>query len=146
MFQPGNQVVIEVPGQPDAFVFGTVLRVEGDRLVASDGRTYPTEGGEDLGNVHPRHTLHPADHETAAKVVTTLLRQRVLGLVAEASARGQYIAAWHITERIGLVVDSGMLDGVMVEEAIRRLIIDGLIEEVPGLGQRYQLPRATVEK
>ncbi|NTU85194.1 MAG: hypothetical protein HGA45_38535 [Chloroflexales bacterium] len=109
MFQPNNQVVIEVPGQPDAWVFGKVLRVEGDRLVASDGRTYPAEGGEDTGNVHPRHTLHPADHETSAKVVSTLLRQRVLGLVAEAAAHCQYIAAWHITDRIGLVVDSGML-------------------------------------
>ena len=140
---PGTEVVIEIPrpGTKAAdYVIGVVLRAEGaGHVVVSDGRTYPAQGGEDTGNRHPRHMLHPASATTRTLVLHTALAQRIVGLVAEASA---YTAEWNIVARIGTIPGADGRETEMITTAVSDLVRRGLIEEVPDLGCRYRLPRA----
>jgi hypothetical protein len=142
----GDEVFIEIPSAPAAFVPGAVLRVEGDHLVASDARTYPLAGGEDVGNRHPRHILHLADPITSGKALRSALRQRVLGLVAEATLTSSYIPSWEIVDRIGKIAGAVTDESHLIEDVLRQLVGEKLLEEVPDLGHRYRLPSPPIEK
>ena len=139
---PGTEVVIAIPrpGHRADYVIGVVLRAEGaGHVVVSDGRTYPAQGGEDTGNRHPRHILHPVSPTTRTLVLHTTLVQRIMGLIAEASA---YTAEWNIVARIGTIPGADGRETELIATARSDLVRRGLIEEVPDLGCRYRLPRA----
>ena len=138
---PDTEVVIAIPrpGHRADYVIGVVLRAEGaGHVVVSDGRTYPANGGEDTGNRHPRHMLHPASATTRTLGLHTALAQRIVGLVAEASG---YVAEWDIVARIGTIPGADGRETELITTARSDLVRRGLIEEVPDLGCRYRLPR-----
>ena len=135
---PGTEVVIEIHNTD--YVLGVVLRAAGvGHVVVSDGRTYPAQGGEDTGNRFPHHILHPANQTMRALTIKTTIRQRIMGLIAEASG---YIAEWDIVDRIGTLPCADGRESELIAQALTDLVRRGLIEEVPGLGCRYRLPRA----
>ncbi len=139
---PGTEVVIEIPrpGSMADYVIGVVLRAEGaGHVVVSDGRTYPAQGGEDTGNRHPRYILHPVSATTRALVTHTALVQRIVSLIAEASA---YIAKWDSVDRIGTLPGADGRETELITQALTDLVRRGLIEKDPGLGCRYRLSRA----
>lgn len=69
------------------------------------------------------------------------IEQRMLGLIAEATMAGGYIASWHISEAIPGTDDLNVVCSYDTpgNAAMRRLIRAGLVEEVPDLGCRYRL-------
>jgi len=140
--QPGERVVIMLPsgGKEPTIVIGCVLRAEGDdRIVASDSRTYPAEGGEDLGTHHPRHMLYPSSPRLEYLALVAAVEQRVLGLVTRYGRGGQYIASWNIIARIGQVDGAYGREAQLIMDAIAALLHQRLIVPVPDLSERYRL-------
>ena len=66
------------------------------------------------------------------------LRYTLLGIIAEETLKSKYIAEWHICAIIG--VKGGQFGGGTPEDdALRSLIADGLVENMPNLSYRYRL-------
>lgn len=71
----------------------------------------------------------------------------ILGIIAEATVhphRGGYIASWDITKRLESlryeeVTLCYSVPKSIYDHALQQLIDEGLVEEIPDLGQRYRL-------
>lgn len=83
--------------------------------------------------------------EARAQVAHEILRQRMLGVIAEANASGGYIASWSIDHALGGNAYLWVSLASEANDVLRELVADGLIEELTDLHCHYQLRRQSFE-
>ena len=66
------------------------------------------------------------------------LRYTLLGIIAEETLKSGYIAEWNLCAIIG-VKGGQFWSGTPEDDALRTLIADGLVENMPNLSYRYRL-------
>ncbi len=115
----------------------TVIRQADGQVVTSAG-SFKLDGTS-ADNHHPAPRLYPMGEPARARIARELLRQRMLGVIAEASASFGQIAEWDIDSALGGDTGLGVTVGCEADSVLRELVAAGLVEELTDLRHRYRL-------
>lgn len=139
--QVGDTIAIARPrigGGGTAWSSGTVLHIDANATLVSTNGSFSADGVE-TGNRYPKAEAYPLDATRAQAVTQEQLRQRILGVIAEATLRFGHIATWNINTALDGGTGIGARVGSDGDVVLRALCAEGLVEEVPDFGERYRL-------
>ncbi|WP_322489294.1 hypothetical protein [Chloroflexus sp.] len=126
--QPGELAAVERQS-----VGGRVYWMQVTVLRQADGQVVTS-----ADNHHPAPRLHLMGEPARARIARELLRQRMLGVIAEASASFGQIAEWDIDSALGGDTGLGVTVGCEADSVLRELVAAGLVEELTDLRHRYR--------